>query len=271
MILDELQQFGKKILSWIWLFLAAFGFFFAFGIKTVIINFQFPIFNKLLISNFSLPLPIPSYNSISALFFKKIQSDLLIKDLPAGKAGMELITINPLDALWAQMGIALFLAFIITLPFLLYKIASYFSSALQKKEKRAILKAIIPCTILFLAGCAFAYFLLIPITFKFLYSYVLAIGVKPFFAISQFISLVLILTTAVGIVFLLPVFMILLSRLKIVKPHIWKKNWRYAILVFLILAAIITPDGTGITMILLVLPLTALYFIGYIGSRKIVK
>lgn len=260
--LNELQIFGKKILSWLWLFLAAFGFFFAFGIKKIIINFQFPIFNKFSISNFQLPIPWPSYNSISALFFKKIQADLLIKE-------MELIVINPLDALWAQIGISLFLAFIITLPFLLYKIASYFSSALFKKEKRAIFKALVPSVVLFIIGCLFAYYFLIPITFKFLYSYVLAVGAKPFFVVNQFISLVLIMTIVVGMVFLLPVFMILLSYLGIVKPDVWKKNWRYAIFIFLILAAIITPDGTGITMVLLALPLTALYFLGYVGSKRL--
>jgi len=252
--LNELQIFGKKILTWLWLFLAAFGFFFAFGIKSI--NFQFSIFN------FQLPVPWPSYNSISALFFKKIQADLLIKE-------MELIVINPLDALWAQIGISLFLAFIITLPFLLYKIASYLSSALHKKEKRAILKALVPSTILFIIGCLFAYYFLIPITFKFLYSYVLAVGAKPFFVVNQFISLVLIMIIVVGIVFLLPIFMILLSHLGIVKPDVWKKNWQYAILIFLILAAIITPDGTGITMVLLAMPLTVLYLLGYLVSKKL--
>ncbi len=206
-------------------------------------------------------MPLPSFESISALFLKKLQSDLVIK-------GMELIVINPLDALWAQMGISLFLAFIITLPILLYKIASFFSPALNKKEKKTILKALIPSIILFICGCVFAYFFLIPVTFKFLYAYVLAIGAKPFFAINQFISLVLILIFVVGLVFLLPVFMILLSYLGIVKPDIWKKNWRYAILIFIILAAVITPDGTGITMVLLALPLTILYFLGYLGSKK---
>lgn len=248
--LNELQTFGKKILSWIYLFLAAFGFFFAFGIKGI------EIFGKII------PLPVPSYNSISALFFKQIQKDLLIKE-------MELITTNPLDALWAQIGISLFLAFVITLPFLLYKIASYFSPALHKKEKRAILKALIPSTILFIGGCVFAYFFLIPTTFKFLYSYVLAVGAKPFFVVSQFISLVLIMTIVVGIVFLLPIFMILLTRLGIVKPDIWKKNWRYAIFIFLVLAAIVTPDGTGITMVLLAVPLMMLYGVGCVGSKKI--
>ena len=241
-VLNELQQFGKKIFSWLWLFIAAFGFFFGFGIKN--------------------GLPIPSYNSISALFFKKIQQDLLIKDL-------ELITINPLDALWAQIGISLFLAFVLTLPFLLYKIAGFFSSALKKNEKRAVLKALIPCIILFIGGCLFAYFFIIPITFKILYSYVLAMGAKPFFAINQFVSLVLILILGTGLLFLLPIFMVLMSRLKVVSPDTWKKNWRYAILASLILTAIITPDGTGITMVLLALPLTILYGIGCVGSKRI--
>jgi len=250
MLLDELQQLGKKILVWLWLFIAAFSFFFAFGIKKV------EIFNKII------PVPLPGIESISTLFFKKIQQDLLIKDL-------ELITTNPLDAVWAQIGISLFLAFIITLPFLLYKIAIYFSPALFEKEKRAVLKALLPCIILFICGCVFAYFFIIPITFKILYSYVLAMGAKPFFAINQFISLVLILVLGTGLLFLLPIFMILLSRLKIVSPDTWKKNWRYAILLFLILAAIITPDGTGVTMILLALPLSVLYLMGCVGSKRL--
>jgi len=248
-VLNELQQFGKKILSWLWLFIAAFGFFFAFGIKKV------EIFNKII------PVPLPNIESISTLFFKKIQQDLLIKE-------MSLIVTNPIDAVWAQIGISLFLALVLTLPFLLYKIAGYFSSALFKKEKRAIWKALIPCTILFIGGCIFAYFFIIPITFKILYSYVLAMGAKPFFAINQFVSLVLILILGTGLLFLLPIFMTLLSRFKIVSPDTWKKNWRYAILASLILTAIITPDGTGITMMLLTLPMLLLYFLGWVGSRK---
>lgn len=249
-MLQELQIFGKKILSWLWVFLAAFGFFFAFGIKEI------EIFGR------HFPLLLPSFESISALFFKKIQGDLLIKE-------MELIVTSPLDALLVQIKISLFLAFVLTLPFLLYKIASYLSPALRKKEKRAILKALVPSMILFVSGCLFAYFFLIPTTFKFLYPYVLAIEAKPFFAVNQFVSLVLLLTIVVGIVFLLPIFMILLSYLGIVDAGLWKKNWRYAILIFLILAAVVTPDGTGITMALLSLPLTVLYFVGYIGSKKV--
>lgn len=253
-ILNQARQFAKKILSWIYIFLGAFIFFFAFNIQ--IFSFQLPILKFQL----SLPYPNPSYNSISAMFFKKIQGDLLIKK-------MELIVTSPLDALWVQIGISLFLAFIVTLPILLYKLIVFFSPALKKKEKRAILKALVPSIILFVGGCVFAYYVLIPSTFKFLYPYVLAMGARPFFMINQFVSLVLILIAAVGLVFLLPIFMILLTRLGIVKPDIWKKNWRYAILIFLVLAAIITPDGTGITMILLAGPLTGLYLVGYWLSK----
>jgi sec-independent protein translocase protein TatC len=73
---------------------------------------------------------------------------------------------------------------------------------------------------------------------------------------------------AVGIMFLLPVFMVFLSFLGIVKPCFWKNNWRYALLIFLIFSAIITPDGTGITMIMLSAPLAGLYFLGTIVTMK---
>lgn len=245
----EFREFIKTVLSWICLLVGFSFFFFLFGLKEV------EIFGKKLF------LPLPTLYSFSVQIFKKIQQDLL-------PTGVQLIVTNPLSAFLAQILISLSLAFILTLPFFLYRIMKYLGPALFEKEKKVIIKVLFPSALLFFAGCLFAYFLLIPSTFKVLYPYATVIGAIPFFSVNEFTTLVFGLMMAVGIMFLLPVFMVFLSRLGIVKADFWKNNWRYAIMIFLILSAVITPDGTGITMMLLAMPLTVLYFLGYFGARK---
>jgi sec-independent protein translocase protein TatC len=140
----------------------------------------------------------------------------------------------------------------------------YIFPALSELERRKINKVLTPAILLFLAGCFFGYFLLLPPVFKILYSYPRALGAISFFTLNEFVVFTLGLTLAAGLMFLLPILMILLTHFGLVDKDFWRKNWRYAILAFLILSAIITPDGSGLTMIMLSLPLGCLYFLGYI-------
>jgi len=246
--LKEFKEFIKSILSWIYLLLGFSFFFFLFGLKEI------EIFGR----NLFLPLPTP--HSFSVQIFEIIQQDLL-------PPGVQLIVTNPLSAFLAQILISLLLAFILTLPFFLYRMMRYLLPALLEKEKRVIIRVLFPSAFLFFAGCLFAYFLLIPSIFRVLYPYATVMGAIPFFSIQEFITLVFGLMIAVGKMFLLPVFMVFLSSLGIVGPDFWKSNWRYALLIFLIFSAIITPDGTGITMIMLSVPLAGLYFLGTIVTK----
>jgi len=229
-LIKELDEIKKSIFPWIFLFLASSAIFFSTG--------------------------------ISSKFFGIIHQQLLPKE-------MQLIVTNPLNALLIQIEISLFLAFIVSLPYLLYKIIAYISPALYKHERSAIVKAVLPSAFLFVLGALFAYFLLIPSTFRIMNFYVISAGVIPFFEINEFVSMVIALTLASGILFMLPVFMKVLNALEIVDKSFWMKNFKYALIIFLIFSAIITPDGTGITMLMLSLPLTALYFLGYLFSKNI--
>ena len=235
MFFQELRQFIKSILSWVYIFLICVGLFFFF--------------------------PLPE-NSFSVRFFKIMRQGLL-------PPSIQLIATNPLTAFLAQIKISLLLAFIFTFPIFLYQIINYFSPGLYEKEKKTVFKILLPSTLLFIAGCFFAYFLLIPLTFKMLYSFAPVMDVLPLFSVDEFISWVIGLTAVSGVMFLLPIFMAILSYLRIISPDFWKKNWRYAILFFLVVSAIITPDGTGITMIILSVPLSLLYFIGWGASLRI--
>lgn len=243
-ILEELREFLKSILLWIYFFLGFTIFFFGFGLRQI----------EILKAKFFLP--VPTNYSFAVQFFKYLQKDLLPPQV-------EIVVLNPLNAFLAQIMIALSLSLVLTLPILLYRIIKFISPGLYKKEKKAVSRIVIFSVILFIFGCFFSYFILTPYTFKILYSFASTLGVSPLFTAYEFISLTFILTIVVGIMFQIPIFMVLLSRLGFVSSDFWKNNCKYIFLGFLIFSAIITPDGTGITMLLLFFPLVGLYILGY--------
>jgi sec-independent protein translocase protein TatC len=249
-ILEELREFFKNILYWIYSLLGFSIFFFSFGLKEVF------LFGRNYI------LPLPTSDSFSVEVFKKIQHDFLPPDV-------HLVVTNPTSAFVSQILLSLLLAFIVTLPVFLYGVIKYLTPALFKHEKKLILQSLLPSVALFLGGCAFAYFFLIPATFKILYPYAFVINATPFFSVSEFVSSVLGLMIATGLMFLLPVLMGMLSFLGFVDSSFWRSHFRHALLFFLIFTAIITPDGTGVTMAILFFPLIGLYSAGImLTSRK---
>jgi len=173
------------------------------------------------------------------------------------------IVTSPTTAFVATSWLAILLSFVITLPYLLFKISAYLAPALKSNERSSLLFITLPSFILFLSGSYFTYRFIIPPTFSFLYGYAETIGAYSFFAVDDFISLIFGLLMVGGFVFLLPVFMILISKLGLVDASFWQKNSKIAMLSILIFAALITPDGSGVTMILLSTPIVVLYFTGY--------
>jgi sec-independent protein translocase protein TatC len=248
-LLKELKIFIKHILYWIFSFIGFSFFFFLFGLEEV------TIFGK----NYFLPLP--SENSFSVQVFNKIQYDLL-------PPGVRLVVTNPMSAFISQILLSMLLSFLLTTPFFIYKIITYLRPALLLHERKAVLWSLLPIVFLFFLGSMFSYFFLIPATFKILYPYATSIGAVPFFSIDEFIHYVFGLMFAVGLMFLFPIFMVLLSFTGIIRADFWRRNWRYALLFFLISSAIITPDGTGITMMMLFIPEAVLYFAGYVFANK---
>jgi sec-independent protein translocase protein TatC len=249
-LIVELKLFVKTILSWLYSFVLFSIFLFTFGLE------QVTVFGNTYL------LPLPTANSFSAQVFSRIRNDLL-------PTGVQLVVTNPLSAFVSQIILSTLLGFLVTIPLLTYKVILYLQPALLPHERRAVLLSIAPFVFLFSSGALFSYFFLIPATFEVLYPYTVAIGATPFFAIDEFTQYVFGLMFAVGLMFLLPMFMILLSIMGIINPQFWGNKWRYAVVFFLVLSAIITPDGTGVTMILLFLPLAALYFIGYVCAKRL--
>ena len=112
---------------------------------------------------------------------------------------------------------------------------------------------------LFRSGVLFGYFILVPLGLQFLGSY--GENIQIGITLSSYISLFFLLTFLCGLVFELPLFMLLLNRLRILRSEYFIKNWRYAVLISFIIAAVLTPPDV-VTQLLMAGPMIFLYFSG---------
>lgn len=204
---------------------------------------------------------LPTGESVAARVFAQMKANLI-------PPGVELVVVNPMTAFFGQFQIAFVLALLISLPYLLWRLLRYVLPGLYAHETRALLLFLVPSCLLFFVGSAFAYWFLIPSMFRFLYAYVSPLGATSFFALQDFIALTFSILFVTGLAFLLPVAMVLLTKAGVVRAGAWGGQWRKGLLVFLIVSAVITPDGSGVSMILLSFPLFALYVLGALVSSK---
>ncbi|MDO8571500.1 MAG: twin-arginine translocase subunit TatC [bacterium] len=209
-------------------------------------------------------MPFFGGDSFAVQFFKILQHDFM-------PPGVALIVTNPMSGFIVQVEIAMTLAFILCFPFFLYKVMTYLSPALFEHEKKALFKSLLLSSALFILGCLFAYYYMIPLTFKFMYPFTIALEVIPFFTLDAFMSWIIGILFATGLTFLLPVFMVILSFVGVVSPDYWRSKWHYAFVFLLIFSAVITPDQTGVTMLLLFIPLVALYIFGALLANRAVR
>jgi sec-independent protein translocase protein TatC len=182
--------------------------------------------------------------------------------------GVSLVARTPLDPFLAQAVIAAELALLLTAPLAAWELWHWLSPALYRRERRLLAGFLISSFALVALGAAFTYSFVLPALFRGLYGF-LPPGVEPLFDLRAVADMVAGMLFFSSIVFLLPVAMAMLSGIGLVRPRFWLTYARHAILLGLIVSAIITPDGTGITMMLLALPIAGLYALGYLGARAL--
>jgi len=200
-----------------------------------------------------------------------IQLTTYLKDtlLPPG---VSLIQTTPGQAFFSQIYIAILLSMLIAIPLIIREIYAFVSPALgQSTRKFFAIKTLVPTVSLFAAGVLFSYVLVIPLVLNFLYTYGESIGVATFFNINDFFPFVLQLLIAFGLAFQLPAIMYALSLTGVVDMAFWKKNFKYALIIFVIFGAIITPDGGGVSMWLVVAPMVLLYMVGLLVVKRFQK
>ena len=209
------------------------------------------------------PIPIPNlFYNVTAQVFDWLRTHML-------PSSVQLLNIGVGDSVMAEMEIGLLLTAILGMPWIIHEVGAFLVPALRHNERKLIRSIGIPATALFAVGTLAGLFVLTPFTYVILFNYVGALGLAPVLGVQDFVTFTLLYSLAFGVVCELPVFIYALTRLGVVPAATWKKHWRAAIIGSLIFGMIITPDNSGITMILIAVPMMALYFGGaYFAARN---
>ena len=171
------------------------------------------------------------------------------------------------EAFFVRMRVALFAAFFLSFPIIAIQLWAFVAPGLYAKEKRAFLPFLIATPVLFVAGGALAYYLVMPAAFRFFLHYQGDLGgikQEAMPAIGDYLSLVMQFILAFGISFLLPILLMLMERAGLVTRQQLKRGRRYAILVAFIVAAVATPPDV-LSQCMLAIPLILLYELSLIG------
>lgn len=185
---------------------------------------------------------------------------------------VNLSSVHPWDGVLVQIKVAMFLAFVVGFPLIAYEFGKFIGPALKPSEKRLIMRMTVPVVVLFFFGVLLDYFVLLPFTINFLYAAQKGMGVQTYLLfIDDFISFVTIHLVAFGIAFQLPVVMYALAAVGFIKAEFWKKYWRYVTVAVFVIAALITPDPSGVTMLIVGSIMMGLYGIGYLSARHVQK
>ncbi len=190
----------------------------------------------------------------------------LLATLPQGG---QMIATDVVGVFLVPMKVALMVAFLIALPYVLYQVWGFVAPGLYAHEKKLALPLVAASVILFFVGMAFAYFLVFPTVFGFM-SKVAPEGVAWMTDIEKYLSFVMSTFIAFGVTFEVPVVVIVLVQMRIV-TLVTLKEWRpYVIVGAFVVGAIFTPPDV-ISQLMLAIPLCLLYELGMLMARFVSK
>ncbi len=182
-------------------------------------------------------------------------------------AGATLNAYEVMSSFMALMKLDFFIAVFATMPWLLYQAWAFVAPGLYRSEKRMALPILVSSLLLFYAGCAFAYFVVLRGAFRFLTSFapdIIKITPDP----VKYLDFVIVLFFAFGVSFELPVALVILVMLGLVTPQ-QLSQWRgYALIGIVVVAAVITPPD-AVSQLMLAIPMYLLYELGIIASRLV--
>lgn len=174
---------------------------------------------------------------------------------------------SPMEPLMVQLKLGLILAAVAAMPVILFQLARFVTPALYAHERRVAWKAIVAATLLFLAGASIGLFLVTPLMMQFSVSYA-SESLAPVIGIAGFVNLVGMLALSFGIMFQLPIVMVLLVRGGIVEAETLRKSRPVAITAIFILAAILTPPDI-VSQLLLAAPTWLLFEAALLVAAKV--
>jgi sec-independent protein translocase protein TatC len=201
---------------------------------------------------------------IAWIFIDFLVEEILLR--PAKESGVSLQNLKPFGQIFLYFQIALIAGLILSIPNVFYQFWKFISPALRKNERKYILAIVIFTTVCFLAGIAFAYFVMLPLALSFAVQFGTQ-TIKNEFAVDEYMSIIISVMLAAGLVFELPMLSFFLSKLGILKPSFMRKYRKHSIVIILIAAAVLTPGTDPVSQVILAVPLVLLYEISILVSK----
>ncbi len=183
-----------------------------------------------------------------------------------------LISLAPLETFMIFFGVCIVTGLVISSPWVFREIWAFIAAGLYRHERHYVNKFLPFSLGLFLGGVFLCFFFVLPYTLEFLLDFNIWLGIEPTLRISEWISFATILPLVFGLCFQTPLVMMVIERIGIVSVADFRSKRRFAILIIVVVAAVITPTGDPFTLALLAVPMILLYELGILmvrdGSKK---
>jgi sec-independent protein translocase protein TatC len=181
-----------------------------------------------------------------------------------------LIYLSPADPFMIKLKLGIFVGIILAFPVIVYQSWSFLSPALEKDEKRAIVPALYLGLVLFMGGVAMGYFAALPVTLEF-FKHFEGESLASQLEVGKTLAMVTKLLLAFGVVFELPVVVMVLTALGLVTPEFLRSKRRHAAVAMTVLASLITPGDVITLTVLMMVPLILLYELSIFLSAGITR
>jgi len=254
--IDVLRKHLLRALLAIFIFTAAAFWYYDFVFNTVIMGPKSPDFW--------------TYRMMCKLAaaFPSLGSDFCITDIKG-----KIINTEMAGQFTLQINSCIMTGIVFGIPYLLFELWLFIKPALHEKERKSARGFVFFASALFFIGVLFGYFIICPLSINFLTNFSVSPMIENTFTIDSYLSSIATLTIGTGIIFELPVVIYILSLFGIMTPAFMRASRRYAIVVILIIAAVVTPTPDMMTMLVVAFPLFLLYEVSifisaYIEGKK---
>ena len=190
---------------------------------------------------------------------------------PQSDFSVQLINTGLARQFIVHMKMALCAGFFIASPYILYQLFRFVSPALYANERLYATRVTASGYLMFILGVLLSYFLIFPLTFRFLGTYQVSPAVSNLISLDSYISTLLSMCLMMGIVFEIPVLCWLFAKLGFISASFMRRYRKHAVVIILVLAAIITPTSDIVTLLVVSLPMYLLYEISILLIRRTEK
>lgn len=202
------------------------------------------------------------------LLVSRIIEVLQVNLLPEG---VTLIAFNWLDSFYIYMAVSFAAGFLICLPYTAYQTYSFLAPAIYEHEKKRLLTFVTVFITLFALGVLYAYYVLLPVTFTVLYRFIYQTNVIPFYSVKDFFNMILFGLFGSGLFYTFPLIIYFLVTIDLVELDSLRGIRRQLFVVLAIVTAILTPDPTPVSMLLMTVPFYLIYEATLLALGLVVK